>query len=190
MMRIRAPLPRRLEKRVDQRRARFVLQFVQHVSRDDGRPLSRRRQPRGVALPRASPKPERPIRPPRLVHGPGVPIDPRDLDRSASRQRPRRARRAGAASDIENRGRRRHMRPQARGRRDPWSGNAAARSTRRTRPACPGVERPLHVVAPPGHVARRQRPQRARDFLHAQIRQMSRFQLGHPLGKRFAICDL
>ena len=50
-------------------------------------------------------------------------------------------------------------------------------------PLASGIERPLQIFAPPGHVAGRQRPQRAGDFLHAQIREMSGFELAQPSGE-------
>ena len=104
----------RLEQRVDQRRARFVVQFVQHVGCEDRQPLSLRRQPRDIAPARAAIEAQRPVRPSRLINRPRMPIDASNLWCAAGRNRPRRTRGAGAASDVENRGRRRACAPSAR----------------------------------------------------------------------------
>jgi len=178
-----------LEQAMEQRVARRLLELVQGERRQEQSRRRRQRRTRGVVLTGSRGEPELPIGPRRFAERPLIPIHADDRRRTNARRGPRGAARARAASEIDQ------------------EAGAIERAGQRVydfahqyvmqrpveererRTLARAIERGAFTQsAAPLHVRRRQRAQRTRDLAKRQVRELPRFERGHPCGKLFVVC--
>jgi hypothetical protein len=164
--------------------AGLLRQLVQDERREKQRPLRRQRDRREVILPGARADDEVAVRARGLGQRPRVPIDADNVWTRGTGCRPCGSRRAGPTSEIDE-----HARAAARVRQgaddvayeEVVEGSVKHRERRAF--SRPRQRRTLCQLRPALDVRRRERSQRTRHLGERQIREVARFERGHPLVK-------
>lgn len=164
---------------IDQPVPDLFREFVQEIRRHDSAACRGHRETCGVSLPRTSGEAKLAVRPRGLANRPRMAIDAGHR-RSTSCHSPRCPCGSGAATDVEDRLRRRRVSPE--GTHDERGGQVVKRGIeqRERRALATAVESVAHACSAPCHVRRGQRPKRPCYLGDPQISEVSCLERGEP----------